>query len=186
MALLVLATTLNAQGPVISEIMARNATTLRDPRRFNLEDWIEIHNPTSSSISLTGWFLTDDPLNLTKWKCPSQSVPAGGYTIIYASGRNVRISGQPAHTNFELDGDGEFLALVNKDGATIQSVFTPAYPKQYPDISYGRAGDTGFAGYFEGPTPGGPNPTTALVTVAGKVTSSVPRGAPVLGCPIWR
>jgi hypothetical protein len=173
---LVLGVTSTAQGPVISEIMARNATTLRDPKEFNLEDWIEIHNPTAGQLSLTGWFLTDDPLNLTKWKFPSRSIPAGGYEIVYASGRNVRISGQPAHTNFELNGDGEFLALVHKDGTTIESVFAPSFPKQYPDLAFGRSNNTGAVGYFETPTPGTANPSNAFVVVAGKVTSTKPRG----------
>lgn len=176
LASLVVSAALGAQGPVISEIMARNASTHRDPKEFKLQDWIEIHNPTAGSLSLTGWFLTDDPLFLTKWKFPSRSIPSGGYELIYASGRNVRISGQPLHTNFELRGDGEFLALVNKDGTSIESVFTPSYPKQYPDISFGRAGDTGSPGYFENPTPGTANPASSLVAVAAKVSSSVARG----------
>jgi len=43
------------------------------------------------------------------------------------------------HTNFKLDGDGEYLALTYQDGATmaIAHEYAPQYPDQTSDISFG-------------------------------------------------
>lgn len=61
----------------------------------------------------------------------------------------------PLHTNFSLDADGEYLALVMPDGKTVASAFAPAYPPQSADLSYGLG--NGGNGYFAVPTPGAPN-----------------------------
>ena len=66
-----------ADGLLISEFMAVNSyIPATNPQDIHTTvngaevhpDWIEIHNPDSSnSISLVGWYLTDDSKNLTKW-----------------------------------------------------------------------------------------------------------------------
>ena len=48
-----------ANHPVISEFMAANRTGLQDGDG-ELSDWIEIFNPTASSVDLSSYFLTDD------------------------------------------------------------------------------------------------------------------------------
>ena len=48
---------------VINEIMARNIDTMIDPS-FNYGGWIELYNPTESSISLNGMYISYDPSNL--------------------------------------------------------------------------------------------------------------------------
>ena len=45
----------------------------------------------------------------------------------------------PLHTSFRLRSDGEYLALVAPDGVTVLSEFSPGYPRQFEDVSYGRA-----------------------------------------------
>jgi hypothetical protein len=62
---------LRAQDAVrISEFMALNENGLDDEDRDE-EDWIEIHNAGMSPVNLNGWYLTDTPKNLTKWKFPA-------------------------------------------------------------------------------------------------------------------
>ena len=50
----------------ISEIMASNASVLKD-EDGDYSDLIEISNPTSGSVSLYNWFLTDDLADPFKW-----------------------------------------------------------------------------------------------------------------------
>src|SRR5262249_23010656 len=38
---------------------------------------------------------------------------------------------------FKLDAAGEYLALVQPDGTHVASEFTPLFPPQFPDVSYG-------------------------------------------------
>ncbi|WP_200269294.1 lamin tail domain-containing protein [Luteolibacter pohnpeiensis] len=121
--------------PVITEFMADNETTIPD-EDGDYSDWIEIHNPTTSSISLANWCLTDKSSNLTQWKFPAVSLAPGEFLVVWASGKNRRTAGSPLHTNFSLSKGGEFLALVRPDESIEQS-FDPGFPAQAPDESYG-------------------------------------------------
>jgi hypothetical protein len=121
---------------VISEFMALNNSTVRD-EDGTYSDWIEIHNASSNSVNLGGWYLTGNPTNLTRWQFPATNLGPGAFLIVFASDKDRRIPGAPLHTNFKLGGSGEYLALVLPDGVTKASEFAPAYPQQYADISYG-------------------------------------------------
>jgi len=47
-------------------------------------DWVELKNATDSAIDLTGWFLSDDPGNLLKYRIGSAapvSIPGGGLVV---------------------------------------------------------------------------------------------------------
>ncbi len=122
--------------PVISEFVADNVTGIRDEDNA-VQDWLEIHNPSLTSFSLTGWYLTDSAFNLTQWAFPAVTLAPGEFLTVWASGKNRRVAGQPLHTNFSLAKDGEYLALVRPNGTTVAQQFSPVYPKQDPDRSYG-------------------------------------------------
>ncbi|MBN1816035.1 MAG: CotH kinase family protein, partial [Sedimentisphaerales bacterium] len=129
-------------------------------------DWIELHNASmENGISLEGWYLTDDRENLTKWKFPPVFIPADGYLAVYASGKTAEeypgnfpyIDDEGnLHTNFELSGDGEYLALVWNDGATVVCQYAPEFPPQRGLVSYGLDSN-GLHGYLKTPTPRAPN-----------------------------
>ncbi|MBN1126631.1 MAG: CotH kinase family protein, partial [Sedimentisphaerales bacterium] len=147
-------------------------------------DWIELHNTSmDNGVSLEGWYLTDDPENLTKWKFSDVFIPADGYLVVYASGKTadeypdnfpyVDDAGN-LHTNFELSGDGEYLALVWSDGVTIVHQYAPQYPPQRGLISYGT-GNNGLRGYLKTPTPKAPN-STAWAGAVADTKFSVNRG----------
>ncbi len=122
--------------PIISEFVADNETGLRD-ENDTVQDWMEIHNPSTSSFNLEGWYLTDNATNLTKWRFPGVTLAAGDFLVVFASGKDRRIPGATLHTNFSLRQEGEFLALVRPDGTTIQQQYAPQYPNQQPDRAYG-------------------------------------------------
>ena len=153
--------TLRADAPQITEFMASNSDvlTLADG---SSPDWIEIHNPGSSALDLEGWYLTDSSLELPKWTFPAgASIPPGGYLLVYASGDETLSSGSEYHTDFSLQDGGEYLTLVRPDG-TVQQEFSPEYPRQYNDISYGLATGGASYGYFQTPTPGAANNDSVL------------------------
>ncbi len=120
----------------ITEFLAINDTGLDDADRDE-EDWIEIHNAGRSPASLEGWYLTDTPGNPTKWKFPAVALESDAYLVVFASGKDRRDPAGELHTNFKLSGTGEYLALVRPDGVNVVSEFSPAYPIQAPDVSYG-------------------------------------------------
>ncbi len=150
------------QSVVINEFMASNdgqqPNSLHD-ELGNSPDWIELYNPTSAAVDLTGWSLTDNPSKLAKWTFPSTLLTANSYLVVFASGRDTNVAGQ-LHTNFKLSSSPSYLALVDPGGSVVSS-FSPAYPAQYTDISYGRDRlDLSVLGYFTNSTPGAPNATT--------------------------
>ena len=120
----------------ISEFMAENDSTLIDDDD-DRSDWIELHNPTSSPVSLSGWHLTDDPLDPVRWTFPDVNIAAGQHMVVFASGKDRTQPGAPLHTNFRLSNDGDYLALIEPDGTSIASEFAPMFPLQRGDVSYG-------------------------------------------------
>ncbi len=141
--------------PRLTEFMADNAATLDDQTGAS-PDWIEIHNPNAFDLSMEGYFLTDRADDLVRWRFPAVTAPAGGYLVVFASGDDTFEPGEPAHTNFQLAKGGEYLALVDTDGATVLTEFAPGYPAQKEDVSYGFE-PGGTAGYFDPPSPGATN-----------------------------
>jgi hypothetical protein len=157
----------------ISEFMAVNEVTLSTTveGKTVYPDWIEIRNQAAQPVNLSGWYLTDDPENLTKWAFPAIPVPAGGFLVVFASG--IQQADHPEnwpyrdqkgyyHTNFTLDGGGEYLALVapnlqpaHEYGSRTSLTERSGFPPQRADLSYGLYG--GQEQYFTPPTPGRAN-----------------------------
>ncbi len=120
---------------VIAEIMADNQSTLKD-EDGDASDWIEIYNRGTTTVDLEGWHLTDKADRLTQWEFPAGQLEPGHSLIVFASGKDRDDSGRELHSNFKLNADGEYLALVAPDGAQIVDQFNP-FPAQYTDVSYG-------------------------------------------------
>ena len=142
---------------LISEFLADNEEGLPDASGER-HDWIELHNPGTIPVNLRGYFLTDTPEDLDRWRFPELIIPPRGYAVVFAAGVEP---GEPAaetrlHASFRLRSDGEYLALVAPDGVTVLSEFSPGYPRQFEDVSYGR-NTLGREGYYPEPTPGEPN-----------------------------
>jgi hypothetical protein len=148
----------------ISEFMASNQTSLADGEgRFS--DWLEIYNATGANVDLDGWHLTDSPKNLKKWTFPAGvGIPSRGRLIVFASGRATGDepyvdAGGYLHTNFRIDKDGGYLALVAPDGQTVVHAYQD-YPAQEEDVSYGIR-----------------QQTTSLVPVSAEAAFKVPTAA---------
>lgn len=139
---------------VISEFMAINDHTLADGDGA-FPDWIELHNRNNSSVDLTGWYLTDDAANLTRWQFPRVVLAPDEYLVVFASNNDRSNAGEELHTSFRLRGDGEYLALVEPDGVTVAHEYSPQYPEQRSDVSYGLCGVSD--GYCSPATPGEAN-----------------------------
>jgi hypothetical protein len=120
---------------LLTEFMALNQGTLVDDYG-NHEDWIEVYNTGPTNVDLAGWTLTDSAGNLGKWTFPATNLPVHGFMVVFASNRDRRVPGAVLHTNFKLDGGGEYLALGRPDG-TIATQFTPNYPAQASDVAFG-------------------------------------------------
>ncbi len=137
---------------VISEFMAANDSTLPD-NQGNYSDWIELRNTGSQTADLTNWYLTDAADNLDKWQFPAVSLAADDHLIVFASGEDQTAAEDGLHTNFKLSSSGEYLALVQPDGLTVEFDYGASYPTQNDDVSYGVSENLNQQGYFTHPTP---------------------------------
>lgn len=147
-------------GVIISEFLASNQapTSLRD-EDGDLSDWIELQNTGTEAVSLKGWHLTDRLDDPKRWEFPKVILPAGGFLVVFASGKDrAEGGGAPLHTDFALKKTGEALALTRPDGSIVD-VYPAGGPEQSADISYGRRSpeDGAERGFFSPPTPGSPN-----------------------------
>ena len=140
-------------GPVIAEFAAANNGSYGD-EDLGTPDWIELVNGSSTAAPLNGWFLTNDPALLTKWPLPAITLTANQYRVVFASGKNRGLTTGQLHTNFVLEKDGGYLALVRPD-LSIASEYT--YGPQADTASFGEAGTARERGYLETPTPGKKN-----------------------------
>ena len=140
----------------ISEFMADNDNTLNDDDGDS-SDWIEIFNPTESSVDITGWFLSNTTNNYALWRFPATSIPANSYLVVFASEKNRTNPSAKLHTSFNIRKEGGYLALSDPR-TNVVSAFAPGYPAQREDVSYGRERtDADLLGFFTKPTPGAPN-----------------------------
>ena len=94
-------------GPIrLNEIQARNAGPIQD-EDGDESDWIELRNLGGLGGNLAGWYLTDDPENLSKWEIPNAQVNGNGYLMIFASGKDRIGAAGELHANFGLAREGE-------------------------------------------------------------------------------
>lgn len=129
----------NPTTPFINEFMASNGEAIKDFYN-NSEDWIEIYNPTSQSLDISGYFLSDNFENIMMWEFPQGTIiPANGYLVVFASGKDLITSTGEIHTNFSISRDGEALILTDQSGEIIiDYVPEQIVPRDY---SYGRKDD---------------------------------------------
>ncbi|MGB1122457.1 MAG: lamin tail domain-containing protein [Flavobacteriales bacterium] len=122
---------------VINEAQSDNFITYSD-EASEFEDWVELHNPTTESIDIAGYFLTDRLDRPMKWEVPSTAgdstiIPPGGFVVLFADEDG---SQGWNHMNFKLSSLGEPLALRSPDGFSVaDSVFLPSVMQ---DRSWGR------------------------------------------------
>ncbi len=139
----------------INEFLAINSSTNQDPQG-HFDDWIELYNPAGEDVDLTGYFLTDDLGDPTRWPFPEGTIiPAGGFLLVWCDNDTL----DPGlHANFRLSGSGEAIGLHGPAHLGVPTIDSYIFGVQVADVSTGRfpdGGETWFA--MENPTPGGPN-----------------------------
>ncbi len=140
----------------------------------NSSDWIELFNAGSTSVSLTGYHLSDKISNPTKYTFPAGvSIPANGFLRVWASSANV-VTGGDVHTNFSLTQTKPEAIVFSLPSGIIADSLT--LKPTLTDHSRGRAIDGGSVwGVFTTPTPGVSN-TGAKLEYATRPATSIPPG----------
>jgi spore coat protein CotH len=117
---------------VINELMAQNLSAVAD-NAGEFDDWIELYNTGNAPVDLSGFYLTDNTLNLDKWDIPAGTIiQPGDYLIVWADEDS---SQGPYHANFKLSGTGEALYLLDTAQTLVDSV---SWGQQTVDLAYAR------------------------------------------------
>ena len=143
-------------GVRITEVQAANTHTALDDQG-GYADWVELHNPTATPVSLVGYSLTDDPAAPAKWPVPASTLAPGAFLVVWASGAD-RVAPEGWHTSFRLSRAGGYVGLFGPDGQVVDEVTSVP---QLADVSLGRLrtiSDQWVA--FPNPTPGEANTTS--------------------------
>ncbi len=95
---------------VISEVQTRGLTDHND-------EFIEIYNPTGSSVDITGWSLqykSDTGTTYTALSLNSVSIPSGGYWLVTRTTEYTgSVSADQTYSNFLMSATGGHIFLVN-------------------------------------------------------------------------
>lgn len=119
--------------------------------------WIEIYNSSSKPVALDGYSLVEKLSKPRKWIFGSDTVPAGGYRIVFASKRDIStpLVGEDSdslhyrtHTNWKLNDEGGSLFLIDSECGVRDSA---NYPELVSGVSFGKTAE-GWR-YFAEPTP---------------------------------
>ena len=128
---------LGTQRIFLNELMADNVSTYADDFG-EYDDYVEIYNGSNSSVSLSGYGLTDDHLVPDRWVFPSGArISAGERLIVWLDSDTTQGAD---HASFGLDSDGEELFLFSSSGELVDFL---VFDGQEEDAAFGRYSDGG-------------------------------------------
>ncbi len=116
---------------VINEVLSHT-----DPP---LEDAIELRNLTASPVDVSGWFISDDLLNLRKFRIPNGTViPAKGYQVFYENQLNPQPVTASGFTFNSFLGDDAWLTAADALGAATGYRDYAKFGPSFNGSSFGR------------------------------------------------
>ena len=150
----------NEPALVINEIMTANVDMFMD-KSFNYGSWIELYNPSTTDINISGWYLSNDPTNSKQYSLGTYSrvVKAGGFLTLWFGHQEDYCMQQ---IDLNLDYDGGIISLADKDGKTVCSAEYSTIPAR---ISWARKTDGADEwGFTATPTPDATNAGSQFAT----------------------
>jgi hypothetical protein len=141
----------------LNELAGVNAGAVKD-EAGDADPWLEIHNLGPGTLSLNGFYLTDDKANPTRWALPARTLADGAFLVLWLDGEAAEGEN---HVSFRPQNGGGNLYLYSA-GTLIDTV---SYPQPASGQAYVRLGMSGSKwGVTNQVTPGADNPATAMDT----------------------
>lgn len=126
----------------INELMSSNQQTISD-QDGDFPDWIEIFNPSETTVNLKGYGVSDDPEDPFQWTMPPFSLNPGEYLLLFASDKKIEGSEVYWETVVREGDDTNYLVpSVPVDANWIQPGFDDSGWETGPfGIGYGDGDD---------------------------------------------
>lgn len=94
----------------INEVQANNLSTA--DRMGDRDPWIELFNSGSTTVDLSGLYLSDNYTNLTQWQFPAGTLLAAGqFLVVWVDGEPAESTSTELHTSFRLPSSTGSIAL---------------------------------------------------------------------------
>lgn len=147
----------SAEPVLLNEVLVKNKYSITD-EYGERSAWVELYNSSEQSVSLYGYYLSDNEENPLKWAFPEDALIEGGaYTLVYLDGKSE--AQEALHTDFSLSLSDGVILLTNKNGLSTQRFDLD--PGLGDNISVGLDANGALA-YFTTPTPLAKNSTHAF------------------------
>lgn len=109
-------------------------------------DSVEIFNPTSAAVNITGWWLSQKRSRPYKYKFPEDSIiPAKGYLAI----DEVDFCATGSRLSFNSKGDRCYLFSATPEGGLTGYSYGVLFGGSDPNMSFGRSRTSEGADYFQ-------------------------------------
>lgn len=140
----------------INEVCSWNETIVKDSDR-DYNDYIELYNASSETVSLKGWYLSDDEQDLKKYRLGEEIwIEPKDYLVLFANGREDLLDS----LGFRINAEGESIFLADCDGYLVDSIYVP---KLEADTAYSRTSDGNDEWAKMEPSPGTTNTDSSIL-----------------------
>ena len=114
---------IHSQSIVINEVMSSNNNSFMD-EFGEYPDWIEIYNGGLDLVNLSGFSLSDDRNNLSKFLFPPILIKPGSFHTVNASGRDIQSQAVAWNTIFTRgDNCKYFLGIAEPSENWNENIF---------------------------------------------------------------
>jgi hypothetical protein len=149
---------------VLSEVAAAPATGSNP--RTTPTDWVELHNPSTNTVNLAGWSLTDSAPLAHRWVFPNgATLPPDGRLVVRFNGDVPASYGFPydLNTGFGLNEGGDAVQLYDATASLMDAV---VFGPQAGGFTLARAPGPNDPWTLGLPTPGAANLAAGLGNAA--------------------
>ncbi|MEL7250421.1 MAG: CotH kinase family protein [Bacteroidota bacterium] len=124
-----------SENVVINEFMADNEASVADDAG-EYDDWVELYNKGIEAVDLTGYFMSDNESEITKWRFPDGTIIGPDeYLIVWADEDEDQASDTELHADFKISAGGEELLLVDAEMQIIDAIY---FGEQEEDRTFAR------------------------------------------------
>jgi hypothetical protein len=104
-----------------------------------LEDAIELYNPSASTVSIGGWFLSDDSADFKKFRIPDGTeLAANGFVVFYENQINGGAGSLVPFTFDSAHGDQAYLSAADANGNLTGYSSVVQFGASANGVSFGR------------------------------------------------